>query len=512
MGEITTNIFLTSSEGFVGSHILASLLASLGQSSVIYTTSQLSQGLNDPRIKLAHGETEGSAWGSEAFVQSAVVIMVYPSLSFLASSLDASKEEMQKKRIICVVDGSSVSKEALVEYEAVLKKSGAVYTIMRAAEVYGRGMPTKSLVSHLVTVVYQKKLRVRLDFRHQIHLIHVNDLATLVGSCVEDIETRNHILEATTETLTVGRMLFLIYEHITGRPLRQLPWVSTGRVFGFSVPGCMPTDPSWSLGVLKDAVHHFSRDVLGVIRDHVHNTGYWLVTGANSGIGYELACRLHAEGKPLLLVDKKIKQMAELKGNRIICADLSTVEGVQTVIDTAKAYNVYVLINNAGLGFKGNFEHMSPDQLLLMMRVNMIAPVLLTQAFLPKIMAHGGTIVNVASSAGHHPLPGMGTYAATKAFVLRWSSALWYEVKNTCSIVTFSPSGTNTKFQEQAGVKNKGPLLSPLVVADHILAAIEKKTPFVFLGWKNKMLISLISCLPDRIKTRVWGELFARMR
>ncbi len=526
MGEITATVFLTDIRGFVSSQLLSALLTTLSPSSVVWVLSKTPLSLEDPRIRVLNGSIEEPSVYREALLESATIFFDASggaSISALLQALEGGKKG--KHLVVLGQPARGPQSELMAKEEKAITASSVPYTVIRPSSVYGRGMATKDAISHLVTLAYRKHWIFRLKISNQVSVIHVEDLVAVLIACIGSDRVKGKTFIAETEVISFGRIFVAIHEHITGRSLAQIPfpgltWLprsvknffpllkNTGVADALFTP-----DESFRETFFKNKQPRlFSDAILGVIRDHVVNTGYWLVTGANSGIGYELACRLHAEGKPLLLVDKQIKRMAELKGNRIICADLSTVDGIQTVIETTREYPLFVLINNAGVGFKGDFDTMSEEQLALMMGVNMMAPVLLTRALLPTIARHGGTVVNIASSAGHHPLPGMGVYAATKAFILSWSSALWYEQKESCSVVTCSPSGTNTAFQERAGVRSSGPLLSPLEVADHILEAISKKKPFLFLGFKNRLVIAVTSFFPTKLRVKWWGELFARMR
>lgn len=238
----------------------------------------------------------------------------------------------------------------------------------------------------------------------------------------------------------------------------------------------------------------------------------WVVTGANSGIGYELACRLHRAGKFLVLVDKEIGNLTGFGGQKVIKCDLSKREELESLARDVQLLNPSVLINNAGVGFKGDFAAADLSRDLLTINVDVVAPIILTKSLLPAIVKNNGVIVNVTSSVANTPLPGMAIYAASKSFLFQWSAALWLEMRGKCDVITFSPSGTSTGFQKNAGVKESEKLLNAESVALEIYNAIENRTPFVFLGWKSKLVSYIMQFFPRRIQVMIWGMLFKGMR
>jgi short-subunit dehydrogenase len=106
-------------------------------------------------------------------------------------------------------------------------------------------------------------------------------------------------------------------------------------------------------------------------------------------------------------------------------------------------------------------------------------------------------------------------YSATKAFISNWSESLTYELRATNKVVTFSPSGTLTNFQKEAGVKvekgGKG-LLKPEHVADEIIKAVKTGKSVVILGLKTNMLLLFSKVLPRKTNIAFWGRLFEKMR
>jgi len=164
-----------------------------------------------------------------------------------------------------------------------------------------------------------------------------------------------------------------------------------------------------------------------------------LITGASSGIGEVFARKLAARGDNVLLVarseDKLMTLCNELgRINSIraqyVAMDLSRPDAPTRLVAEAQKRDLEIdlLINNAGFGSMGDFAKLDLARELNMIDLNIRALVELTHRFLvPMRERKRGAIINVASTAGFQPVPFMATYAATKAFVLSFSEALWEE-------------------------------------------------------------------------------------
>src|SRR5437764_5327779 len=184
-----------------------------------------------------------------------------------------------------------------------------------------------------------------------------------------------------------------------------------------------------------------------------------LVTGASSGIGAAFARKLAARGRNVMLVarseDKLIALCNELGRLTSIRAqylvlDLQQPEsGSQLFEETNKrGLEIDMLINNAGFGSMGDFARLNLNRELEMIELNVRTLVDLTHRFLaPMRERRRGTIINVASTAGYQAVPYMATYAATKAFVLSFSEALWEENRPYgIHVMALCPGVTDTNF------------------------------------------------------------------
>ncbi|MCA9451267.1 MAG: SDR family NAD(P)-dependent oxidoreductase, partial [Nitrospira sp.] len=123
-----------------------------------------------------------------------------------------------------------------------------------------------------------------------------------------------------------------------------------------------------------------------------------VVTGGAGGIGSLLCRELLKQGAKVTVVDctePVSVDAAFLRG------DLSTLEGMADIADRLKSQRVDILVNLAGIQYFGPCEEQSPQQTALLYAVNVLAPVILTQALLPQMKTRGhGQIVNVGSTFG----------------------------------------------------------------------------------------------------------------
>ncbi len=192
-----------------------------------------------------------------------------------------------------------------------------------------------------------------------------------------------------------------------------------------------------------------------------------LVTGASSGIGEAFARSLAARGMDVLLTALP----AEDACLHALAAELAERHGVRTeavALDLAEcdaAYRLHaaadklgfepdLLVNNAGFGADGALADVPVDRLVGMVRVNVEALVTLTGLYLPRMAARrNGAVINVASTAAFFPQPYSAVYAASKAFVLSFSEALWAENhRHDVRVIAVCPGPVAaTRFQERSG-------------------------------------------------------------
>lgn len=239
-----------------------------------------------------------------------------------------------------------------------------------------------------------------------------------------------------------------------------------------------------------------------------------LVTGASSGIGAEFARLLAARGMHLVLAARREEPMRELAADlftrhgtrtEVIAVDLTNPADIAHLANEIdrKGIDIELLINNAGFGAVSDIANTSRETVLDLLSVNVAALTDLTYRYLPRMIErkHGG-IINVGSVAAFQPVAYMGAYAASKAYVLHFSEALWAEARDYgVTVVALCPGVTRTSFFDIAGAPGwlkKTTAQEPEQVVRAALRALEKKRNYVVPGWKNYILSLLVRLAPRR--------------
>ena len=249
--------------------------------------------------------------------------------------------------------------------------------------------------------------------------------------------------------------------------------------------------------------------------------GLAVVTGASSGIGRAYAESLAARGYPLLLVARRAERLRELAAwatathgveAGTVVADLATEEGLaacrQAIDDHGGPVEVAIL--NAGFGASGAFSEIDRGRQADMVRLNCVAVVDLAAHVAPRMVAQGyGALVVVSSAAAWQPVPGMATYAATKAFELHLAEALSEELRGTgVRALAVCPGPTSTEFSMSSGASSTHPLIPfddvDLVVRAtwRALAAGRRRAPTGLVS-RGSMLASRL--LPRGLVVRAAG-------
>lgn len=241
-----------------------------------------------------------------------------------------------------------------------------------------------------------------------------------------------------------------------------------------------------------------------------------LITGASAGIGTAFAEALAARQTNLVLVARsgdKLQQIAQQLRMQhqiqaeVIVQDLTEASAGTAIFDavTQQGLTIDLLINNAGFGEYGAFVDLDRTQQLQMIQLNIVALVDLTHLFLRQMRQRGsGSIVNLASTAAFQPMPYFSIYAATKAFVLSFSQAIWAENRgHGVRVLAVCPGPTDTDFFQEADfpsalAQQAAQNYTPKeVVVQETLAALEKEESHVVPGGlSNQILANLSRFLP----------------
>ena len=176
---------------------------------------------------------------------------------------------------------------------------------------------------------------------------------------------------------------------------------------------------------------------------------------------------------------------------------------------------VEVLVNNAGFGLSGRFWENDAAREVAMVELNVTALTHLTRLWLPQLVARGrGHVLNIGSTAGFQPGPGMATYYATKAFVVSFTQALAYELRGTGVSATVScPGPVATEFgaisgnEKSALFKQAGGVADPATIAREAWAATRAGKAIVVHGLSNKVGATLAQVLPTKLVTTIAARL-----
>jgi len=245
-----------------------------------------------------------------------------------------------------------------------------------------------------------------------------------------------------------------------------------------------------------------------------------LITGASSGIGFELSRKFAHEGYNLILVSRNEatlqKIAAELSSShnvavRVIAKDLASPSAPQEIyrLLQEESLPVHVLVNCAGLGIAGKFSETDLSVELRIIQVNIAALTELTKLFLKDMVRRrDGRILNVASTAAFQPGPLMAIYYASKAYVLSFSEAIFEELEDTGVTVTvLCPGPTRTDFQNRAGLaqsklfstKSLLRTQEPAEVAEIGFEGLMRGEVIVIPGFRNRLLASIVRILPRKL-------------
>ncbi len=205
-------------------------------------------------------------------------------------------------------------------------------------------------------------------------------------------------------------------------------------------------------------------------------------------------------------------------GGRALAAktDVADEASVEAMVErtVGEFGTIHVLINNAGLGLSGRVEDLRAADLRYLFEVNVVAPLLCTQAALPH-MPWGGRIINVSSVLGKRAIPKVGGYCATKFALNALSDALRVEIaERGVTVTSVYPGTTRTAFRENSrrtkdeerGWRPRG--VPPERVAEKIVRAAEKGGRDVYATLPDRLFVAgtiFFPGLTDRV-LRLWGK------
>lgn len=244
-----------------------------------------------------------------------------------------------------------------------------------------------------------------------------------------------------------------------------------------------------------------------------------LITGATGGIGELLSERLYKEGAHLILSCYQLQRLEELNeklgGTHIIvCADIGTDDGRRAISEICRETGgIDAVINLAGVLNFDMFENQAAQLIEKILTINLSAPVLLCHELLPALKLRPEAIIlNVGSifaSIGH---PGFVAYCTSKAGLKCFTEALSRELADTSvKVLYIAPRATNTNLNASnvndlnIALGNKSD--SPSYVAGEILKSIQTNRAIRYLGWPEKLFVTVNAVLPGLVNKSLVGKL-----
>lgn len=237
-----------------------------------------------------------------------------------------------------------------------------------------------------------------------------------------------------------------------------------------------------------------------------------IVTGASSGIGEATARAFGRAGDRVVLTARRIDRLerlsADLPESLVVQADLTSAEAVDRIVGAAldRYKTIDVLVNNAGIGQYDWIERLTAEEIRSEITLNLIAPILLTRAVLPSMLAQRrGVIINVSSVAGRIGVPTMVIYCATKSGLHGAGEALYRELRprgiHICTIYPGGVRGTESGKRKRVQLANPPEWLrvSTERAATEIVALADRPRPRRVIPWIFAPTVALNSLVPSLV-------------
>ena len=242
-----------------------------------------------------------------------------------------------------------------------------------------------------------------------------------------------------------------------------------------------------------------------------------VITGASSGMGKEFVLQLDRQKAfdEIWVIARRTERLEELRSLtrapiRPISLDLTREESIEDYrrLLEAEQPTVEVLVNASGVGRFGAFCDIPLDVQYRMIDLNSKAYVGMTYVTLPYIPA-GGEIYQLDSLSSFQPVPYIGVYGATKAFVLSFSRALNVELKaRNIRVMAVCPGWVRTEFFDHAVTDNTIQYYNRFFDADEVvtraLRDMKKKKDVSICGQSIRNQVLLTKLLPHRLVMKIW--------
>ena len=235
-----------------------------------------------------------------------------------------------------------------------------------------------------------------------------------------------------------------------------------------------------------------------------------LITGASSGIGYEMAIYLSELGYDLYVIARSGDKLRALEKSvktdvKVYEFDLSILDNCYKLYEKIKDEKIDIIINNAGFGIYGSYDVDNLDSEMNMIDLNIKALHILTKLFINN--KYTKRILNVSSSAGlMKGGPLMGGYYATKSYVCSYSFALFEELrkkKSNKKISVLCPGPVDTEFNKRDNVKFNLKSLNAKYVARYAIDGMFKNKLIIIPGFTVRMGIFFSRFIPTKLLLKI---------
>lgn len=246
-----------------------------------------------------------------------------------------------------------------------------------------------------------------------------------------------------------------------------------------------------------------------------------IITGASSGIGKALAQEFAAKGAKLVLAARRLELLEELKkqlATEVVIqqTDVSVEADCQALIEKAVSNfgQIDILINNAGISMRANFDQVDLSVLHKLMDVNFWGTVYCSKYALPHLVAQKGSLVGIISIAGFVGLPGRTGYAASKFAVRGFLDTIRIEnMRKGLHVLVAAPGFTASEVRKSALTangrnqgetpRNENKMMSSEECARYIIKAIEKRKRQLVLTWLEGKITVLLGKFTPRLLDRL---------
>lgn len=253
----------------------------------------------------------------------------------------------------------------------------------------------------------------------------------------------------------------------------------------------------------------------------VEKYGKWaVVTGASDGIGKEISYLLAGSGLNVVIVARRVHLLDQLADElrkdfdvkvKVVVADLSSIDGVKSIINGTQSMDVGMLVAAAGYGTSGKFIQQSIEDEINMLEVNCRAVLALSHHFGKQFASQGrGGIILFSSLVAFQGVPLSANYSATKAYIQSLAEALHQELAPYgVDVLASAPGPIHSGFASRANMQ-MGLALKPDDVARGTLKALGSQST-VRPGALSKLLIGSLAFLPRPLRVRVMGQIMSGM-